>query len=53
MTAPSQEALAKLTPVLTKRWLSPDAFTIDTYERLDGYTALRSRRAACTASPRT
>ncbi len=30
MTAPSQEALAKLTPVLTKRWLSPDAFTMDT-----------------------
>jgi NADH-quinone oxidoreductase subunit F len=46
MTAPSQEALAKLTPVLTKRWLSPDAFTMDTYERLDGYTALRKALAA-------
>jgi NADH-quinone oxidoreductase subunit F len=46
MTAPSPEALAKLTPVLTKRWLSPDAFTIDTYERLDGYTALRKALAA-------
>jgi NADH-quinone oxidoreductase subunit F len=45
MTAPSQEALAKLTPVLTKRWLSPDAYTIDTYERLDGYTALRKALA--------
>src|SRR5690349_12913912 len=46
MTAPSQEALAKLTPVLTKRWLSPDAYTIATYERLDGYTALRKALAA-------
>jgi NADH-quinone oxidoreductase subunit F len=39
--SPSQEALSKLTPVLTKRWLSPDAWKIDVYERLDGYTALR------------
>jgi NADH-quinone oxidoreductase subunit F len=31
----------KLTPVLTKRWLSPDAWKLTTYERLDGYTALR------------
>src|SRR5262249_2413204 len=46
MTAPSPAALAKLTPVLTKRWLSPDAYTIDTYERLDGYTALRKALAA-------
>ena len=38
---PSQESLAKLTPVLTKRWLSPDAWQLDVYERLDGYTALR------------
>jgi NADH-quinone oxidoreductase subunit F len=38
---PSQGALAKLTPVLTKRWLSPDAWKIGVYERLDGYTALR------------
>ncbi|GAA3237153.1 NADH-quinone oxidoreductase subunit NuoF [Dactylosporangium siamense] len=38
---PSQESLSKLTPVLTKRWLSPDAWKIDVYERLDGYTALR------------
>jgi NADH-quinone oxidoreductase subunit F len=30
-----------LTPVLTKRWLSPDAWQLATYERLDGYTALR------------
>ncbi|WP_327007028.1 NADH-quinone oxidoreductase subunit NuoF [Dactylosporangium sp. NBC_01737] len=38
---PSRESLSKLTPVLTKRWLSPDAWKIDVYERLDGYTALR------------
>jgi NADH-quinone oxidoreductase subunit F len=35
-----------LTPVLTKRWLSPDAWKLDTYERLDGYTALRKALAA-------
>ncbi|HEY2673875.1 MAG TPA: NADH-quinone oxidoreductase subunit NuoF [Rugosimonospora sp.] len=45
MTAPSQEALAQLTPVLTKRWLSPDAWKIDVYERLDGYAALRKALA--------
>jgi NADH:ubiquinone oxidoreductase subunit F (NADH-binding) len=33
--------LEKLTPVLTKRWLSPDAWKLDVYERLDGYAALR------------
>src|SRR6185369_15757708 len=38
---PSQESLSRLTPVLTKRWLSPDAWKIGVYERLDGYTALR------------
>jgi len=41
VTAPSKEALAQLTPVLTKRWLAPDAWTIKGYERVDGYTALR------------
>jgi NADH-quinone oxidoreductase subunit F len=45
-TEPSPAALAKLTPVLTKRWLSPDAWTIDVYQRLDGYTALRKALAA-------
>jgi NADH-quinone oxidoreductase subunit F len=35
-----------LTPVLTKRWLSPDAWRLDVYERLDGYTALRKALAA-------
>jgi NADH-quinone oxidoreductase subunit F len=38
---PSREALDKLAPVLTKRWLSPDAWKLDVYERLDGYSALR------------
>jgi NADH-quinone oxidoreductase subunit F len=35
-----------LTPVLTKRWLSPDAWQLRTYEQLDGYTALRKAFAA-------
>ncbi len=30
-----------LTPVLTKRWLSPRSWTLDTYQRLEGYQALR------------
>lgn len=30
-----------LTPVLTKRWLSPEAWKISVYERLDGYSGLR------------
>lgn len=50
MTAPSQApspaALAKLAPVLTKRWLSPDAWRLSVYERLDGYQALRKALAA-------
>jgi len=46
VSQPSQGALAKLTPVLSKRWLSPDAWQIDVYERLDGYTALRKALAA-------
>ncbi len=37
-----------LTPVLTKRWLTSDAWTIDTYELLDGYRGLRK---AFTATP--
>ena len=41
MTQPRPEVLQKLTPVLTKRWLSPDAWQIGVYERLDGYAALR------------
>ncbi|XVV03395.1 NADH-quinone oxidoreductase subunit NuoF [Actinosynnema sp. CA-248983] len=31
----------QLTPVLTKRWLSPRSWTLKTYEQLEGYTALR------------
>jgi NADH-quinone oxidoreductase subunit F len=38
--------MSVLTPVLTKRWLSPDAWQLRTYERLDGYTALRKALAA-------
>ena len=30
-----------LIPVLTKRWLSPEAWKISVYERLDGYSGLR------------
>jgi NADH-quinone oxidoreductase subunit F len=30
-----------LTPVLTKRWLTPSSWTLDTYEKLEGYQALR------------
>ena len=43
---PSPEALAQLTPVLTKRWLSPDAWDIAVYQRLDGYAGLRKALAA-------
>ena len=35
-----------LTPVLTRRWAAPRSWTIDTYTRLDGYTALRTALAA-------
>ena len=34
-----------VTPVLTKRWLSPNSWRLDTYERLEGYTALRKSLA--------
>jgi len=30
-----------LTPVLTKRWLSPESWALHTYQRLEGYQALR------------
>ena len=46
MSEPSGAALAKLTPVLTKRWLSPQAWRREVYEQLDGYTALRKALAA-------
>ncbi len=35
-----------LTPVLTRRWLSPKSWTFDTYTELEGYTALRTALAA-------
>ncbi|MGI8529739.1 MAG: NADH-quinone oxidoreductase subunit NuoF [Geodermatophilaceae bacterium] len=37
-----------LTPVLTKRWLSPQSWSLRSYEELDGYTALRK---ALTVAP--
>ena len=49
MTTPRPEVLAKLTPVLTRRWLEPDAWRIETYERLDGYRALRKALARALA----
>jgi NADH-quinone oxidoreductase subunit F len=41
VTAPSHAVISKLTPVLTKRWMSPDAWRINTYEKLDGYLGLK------------
>ncbi|WP_100447795.1 NADH-quinone oxidoreductase subunit NuoF [Glycomyces xiaoerkulensis] len=38
---PREDVLSKLTPVVTKRWLSPGAWKLDVYEQLDGYKALR------------
>ncbi|HEY3896333.1 MAG TPA: NADH-quinone oxidoreductase subunit NuoF [Pseudonocardiaceae bacterium] len=35
-----------LTPVLTRRWLSPKSWTLETYTQLEGYTALRTALAA-------
>src|SRR5947199_6627446 len=34
-----------LTPVLTKRWLSPNSWRLSVYEQLEGYTALRKALA--------
>ncbi|HIV58925.1 MAG TPA: NADH-quinone oxidoreductase subunit NuoF [Candidatus Stackebrandtia faecavium] len=41
MSGPSSEVLSKLAPVLSKRWLTPEAWRIGVYEQLDGYKALR------------
>jgi NADH-quinone oxidoreductase subunit F len=30
-----------ITPVLTKRWLSPNSWRLSSYEQLEGYTAIR------------
>jgi NADH-quinone oxidoreductase subunit F len=38
-----------LTPVLTKRWLSPRSWTLETYEQLEGYQGLR--KALTTMTP--
>ena len=46
MSIPTPSVLAKLTPVLTKRWSAPDAWQLRTYEQLDGYRALRKAIAA-------
>ncbi len=35
-----------LTPVLTRRWLSPRSWSIETYEQFEGYSALRTALAA-------
>ncbi len=35
-----------LAPVLTRRWLSPASWSIDTYTQLEGYRALRTALAA-------
>ena len=43
---PSALVVGKLTPVLTRRWATPDAWRRETYERLDGYRALRKALAA-------
>jgi NADH-quinone oxidoreductase subunit F len=37
-----------LTPVLTKRWLSPRSWTLETYEQLEGYQGLRKALTAMT-----
>ncbi|MEU3273778.1 NADH-quinone oxidoreductase subunit NuoF [Saccharomonospora sp. NPDC006951] len=34
-----------VTPVLTKRWLSPQSWRLSTYEKLEGYTAFRKALA--------
>ena len=38
-----------LTPVLTKRWLSPRSWTLETYEQLEGYQGLRKALTTMTA----
>jgi NADH-quinone oxidoreductase subunit F len=42
----SQETLAKLTPVLTRRWAVADAWKLDVYESTEGYQALKKAIAA-------
>ncbi|MBA8827122.1 NADH-quinone oxidoreductase subunit F [Saccharopolyspora lacisalsi] len=40
------EGTNPLTPVLTRRWLSPRSWTLHTYEQLEGYSALRTALSA-------
>ncbi|APU12604.1 MULTISPECIES: NADH-quinone oxidoreductase subunit NuoF [Actinoalloteichus] len=40
-TKTSSNGVAPLTPVLTRRWLSPESWGLRTYEQLEGYSALR------------
>jgi NADH-quinone oxidoreductase subunit F len=40
-----QTAPDPLTPVVTKRWLSPKSWRLSVYEQLEGYTALRKALA--------
>ncbi|MGJ7905662.1 NADH-quinone oxidoreductase subunit NuoF [Actinopolyspora sp. H202] len=44
--APERAAVSPLTPVLTRRWLSPESWSLRTYEQLEGYTALRTALSA-------
>lgn len=39
MSSPDQAAT--ITPVLTRRWAAPQSWTIDSYQQLDGYSALK------------
>ncbi|MFL6118992.1 NADH-quinone oxidoreductase subunit F, partial [Actinophytocola sp.] len=41
MTTAETPRTDPVTPVLTKRWLSPNSWRLDTYEQLEGYSALR------------
>ncbi|MTD14467.1 NADH-quinone oxidoreductase subunit NuoF [Nakamurella sp. YIM 132087] len=41
MSTPETEQ-ASITPVLTRRWSSPQSWTLDSYRQLDGYSALRT-----------
>ncbi|ASO18170.1 NADH-quinone oxidoreductase subunit F [Actinoalloteichus hoggarensis] len=45
-TKTSSNGVAPLTPVLTRRWLSPESWGLRTYEQLEGYSALRKALGA-------
>jgi NADH-quinone oxidoreductase subunit F len=48
VTKAATDHLDPLTPVLTRGWLSPQSWRLETYEKLGGYSALRT---ALTAQP--